>query len=81
MIDNLPIVFNASARPLLTSLSEDRIFLQEYVNQSTNFRQLSLKVKMTPCIKLMHSFLFAVTKRPMPPAKGFCLGWCHFYNR
>ena len=62
MIDNLPIAFHVFARHMLPSLSVDEILLPSYVNWCTNFRGLSLTLKMVPfCLKHMNSVLFAFT--------------------
>ena len=53
MIDSLSIVFHAFSWCMLTSLSVDEILLLRYVNLSTNFLGLPLKVEMTSCLKHM----------------------------
>ena len=59
MIDNLWIAVQVFASHMLTSLSVDEILLPRYINLSTNFRGLLLKVKISPCLKHMKSVLFA----------------------
>ena len=48
MIDNLSVAFQAFARHMLTSLSVDEMLPPTYVNSSTNFRGLSLRVEVAP---------------------------------
>ena len=67
MIDNLFAV-HAFPMHILTLLSVDEM-LSRYVNWSTNFRGLSLKAEMAPCLKCMTSILFAFMLRAMPPVK------------
>ena len=56
-------------RHMLTSLSVDEILLLWYVNLSTNFRGLPLKMEMAPSLlKHMYTVLFAFTWHSMPPA-------------
>ena len=58
MIDNQSIVVYIFAQYMLTSLSIDKILLPRYVNLSTNFRGLLLKVEMAPsCLKQMNCFI------------------------
>ena len=65
MIDNLLITIHSFTWCILTSLSVDEILLPSYVNLSTNFRGLPLKVDMAPShLKHMNSVLSAF----MPPA-------------
>ena len=60
--NNLSIVVNALARRMLTLLSVDEILLLRYVNWSTNFRGLPLRVEMVPsCLKHMNSILYEPT--------------------
>ena len=67
VIDNLSIAFKAFARNMLISLSVNEMLLPRYVNWSTNFRGLLLRVEMAPCcLKHMNSGLFAFTQRPIP---------------
>ena len=69
MTDYLLIAVHTFAEHMLTSLSVDEILLPKYVNLSTNFRDLPLKVEMAPSyFKHMNSVLFAFTWRPVPPA-------------
>ena len=69
MINNLSIVVHTFARHMLTSLSVDEILLPRYVNLSSNFRGLLLKVEMAPChLKHTNSLLFAFMQMQMPPA-------------
>ena len=57
MTKNLPMVLHAFPKFLLTSLSVDEILLLRYVNCSTNFRGLPLRVERVPfCLKHMKSF-------------------------
>ena len=50
--DNLSIAVHTFTRYMLTPLSVDKILLLRYVNWSTNFRGLSLKLEMAPsCLK------------------------------
>ena len=52
---------NAFTRCMLTSLSIDEILLPRYVNLSTNFRGLPLRVEMAPShLKHIYSVLFAL---------------------
>ena len=52
MIDNLLIAGNTFERHRSTLLSVDEILLLRYVNVFTNFRDLQLKVEMSPpCLK------------------------------
>ena len=62
MVNNLLVAFYAFAKGMLTSLSVDEILLPKYVNLSTNFRGLPLKVKIAPShLKHMNSILFVFT--------------------
>ena len=62
MIDNLPIQFHAVVSRMLTSLSVDEMLLLRYVNRSSNFRGLLLRVEIAPfCLKHIYSVLFAFT--------------------
>ena len=66
MISNLSIAFLAIAKHMLTSLSVDEILLMRYVNWSTNFRGLPLKVEMAPSsIEHIISVLYSFSWRPM----------------
>ena len=59
LIDNLFIAVQTFAWHMLTSLLVDEILLLRYVNLSTNFRGLSLKVEMTlSCLKHINSVVF-----------------------
>ena len=58
IIDCLSIAFYAFAWPMLTSLAVDEKLLPRYVNWSTNFRGLPLKVGMASfCLKYRNVFL------------------------
>ena len=46
--ENLSIAVHAFARRMLTSLSVDEMLLSRYVNRSTDFKGLPLKVEMAP---------------------------------
>ena len=47
---------------ILTSLSVDEILLPRYVNCSTNFRGLPLKMKIAPsCLNHLNLILFVFT--------------------
>ena len=46
VIDNSSIAFHAFAMRMLTSLSVDEILLPRYMNLSSNFRDLLLKMEM-----------------------------------
>ena len=48
MIDNLFIAFHTFAKYMFTSFSVDEILLLKYVNLSTNFKGLPLKVEIAP---------------------------------
>ena len=62
MINSVSIEFHAFDRCSMTSFSVDEILLSRYVNWSTNYDGLSLRVEMAPfCFKLMYSALFAFT--------------------
>ena len=66
MIDNLSIAvyeYNI-ARNMLSSISVDEILLPTYMDVSTNFRGLSLRVEMASRLKHMNSVLFALKWRP-----------------
>ena len=68
LIRFLSIVFHVLASCMLTPLSVDEILLLRYVNWSTNFRCLSLRVEMAASyVKLMNSVLFAFMLRLMSP--------------
>ena len=54
MMDKLSIAFHAFPVCRSTSLSVDEILLPRYVNWSTNFRGLLLKVEMFLCLKDMN---------------------------
>ena len=59
MLDNITIAVHVIARLILTSLSVDEKLLPRYVNLFTNFRGLSLTVKMAPSgLKHMYCVLF-----------------------
>ena len=56
-IDNLSIEVYAFLRRILTSLSVDETLLPKYINLSTNFKGLPLRVEMAPsCLKHMNLF-------------------------
>ena len=57
-IDSLFLVFLAFARRMLTSLSVDGMLLLRYWNWCTNFRVLSLKVKITSFLFKTHVLYF-----------------------
>ena len=57
MIDNLSIVVYAFTMHMLISLSLDEILLPNYVNWSTAFRDLLLKVEMVS-FHLKHELCF-----------------------
>ena len=60
MIDNLSIAVHPLAMHMLPLFSVDEILLPRYVNLSTNFKGLPLKVKMVlSCVKYMNFVLFA----------------------
>ena len=68
MINNLTIAFHANVRCKLKSLSVE-ILLPKYMNLSTNFISLSLRVEMaSSSLKNIYFVLFAFTWMPMPPA-------------
>ena len=50
MIDNLSAVFHGFAWCMLTSILVDEILLLRFVNLSTYFRSLPLRVEMAPFI-------------------------------
>ena len=55
--NNLSIAFHTFTRRMLTSLLVDKILLPTYVNSSSHFRGLSLKVEIAySCLK--HEFYF-----------------------
>ena len=59
MVDNLSIAVYAFPMRSLASLSVDEILLLRYVNWSTNFRGLPLKVETAPsCLKHMNSVFY-----------------------
>ena len=69
MIINRSIAVHTFAKHMLMLFSVDEILLPRYVNLSTNFRGLPLRIEIAPsCLKHMYSVLFAFTKRPMPSA-------------
>ena len=69
MIDNLSIAVHDFAWRMLTSLSVNKILLPRYVNRSTNFRGLTLKVEMDlSCLKHLNLVLFTFKWRLMIPA-------------
>ena len=60
MINNLLIVFHTFVTLMLTSFSEDEIWLPRYVNLWTNFRGKPLRVEMPPSnFKYVNSVLFS----------------------
>ena len=68
IIRSLFITVHALTRCMLKLLSVDVILLPRYVNRSSNFRGLPLKVDMhLSCLKHMNSVLLAFTQRLMPP--------------
>ena len=68
MIDNLSIAVHIFAKCVLISLSVDEMLLLRYLNLSTNFRGLPLRVEMAPfCLKYMYSVLLAFTWSPVSP--------------
>ena len=73
MIDNISIAVHAFSVQKLTLLLVYEILLLRYVNCSTNFRGLPLKVEMAPCLRYIKSVLFAFMLRPMPPAAWYKL--------
>ena len=59
---------------MLTSLSVDEILLLWYMNWSTDFKCLSLKMKMaSSCLRILDYFLIASTERLMTPS--ICSGF------
>ena len=69
MIDILSISVHAFTDFMLISLSADEIFLPRYVNWSTNFTGLPLKVGMAPSsLKHNNSVLFYFILKPMQSA-------------
>ena len=81
MIDNLSIAFHTFARHMLTCISVDKMLLPKYVNWSTNFRGLSLKVETAHfCLKHKCSVLFVFTSRHPAAytAVGILLGQVDF---
>ena len=78
IIDNLLNEVHSLARRILISLSVDEIFFTRYMNLSSAFRGLPLKVEIAPsCLK--HALCFiCVHVEANPPVilKGFGLGWC-----
>ena len=66
MIDGQSTIIHTFARYMLTSLSVHEILLSGYINRSSIFRGLPLKIEMAPsCLKLMNSILFAFTLSSM----------------
>ena len=62
MIDSLSVAVHAFAKHMLMSFSVDVMLLPRYMNWSTNFRDLPLRVVMPPfCLKHMYSVLLAFT--------------------
>ena len=62
MIENLSKSFHAFTKRMMISLSVDEMFLQRYMNISTDFSDLPLRVVMAPfCLKHVNSVLFAFT--------------------
>ena len=69
MINSLSTALHAVHRRMLTSLSVDMILLPRYVNYSSYFRGLPLKLVMArSCFKHMNSVLFAFMSISMLPA-------------
>ena len=61
------IAFLAFAKHILTSLLVDEMLLLRYVNWSSNFRSVPLRVGMAPFYsKHMYSVLFAFIWKPKP---------------
>ena len=56
MTNNQSIEVNTFTMPILMSLSIDETLLPRYVNLSTNFRELSFRVEMSPWLKYMTRF-------------------------
>ena len=74
-IDNLSIAVHAFVRCMLSSLSADEILLPSYVNLSSNFRGLPLRVEMTPArLKRTHSVLLAFSWSLLLPAPDYAVG-------
>ena len=72
MIDNLSIIFHAFNRCMLISISVDEILLPRYVNLSTTFRGLPLRVEMAPPhLKHVLCFIYLLT---LGYAVGILLG-------
>ena len=66
MIDNLSIADHAFTRCTLTSISVDEILLPRYMNLSTNFKGLPIKVEMVPSsFKQRNPVLFAFLLQAM----------------
>ena len=57
IINNLSIAVHIYPVNMLISLSADEVLLLRYINWSTNFRGLPLKVEMAPCLKHMNFVL------------------------
>ena len=76
MIDNLPVVLNAFAWCILTSLSIDEMLLLRYANWFTNFRGLPLKVEMAPYLECKNLHVEANTSSYLLQVMqlGFSLG-------
>ena len=55
MIDNLLIAIYAFTMPMLRPLSVNKILLPMYVNESTDFKGLALKVEIASCLKHINS--------------------------
>ena len=67
--DALSIEVHVFPTRMLTSFSVAEMLLWRYVNWSSNFRGLPLKVKMVrSCLKHMNCILFGLTKKPLPLA-------------
>ena len=62
MINNPAIAVHTFTRHILTSFSVDEILVLRYMNLSTDFRHLLLKMEMVPShLKHINSVLFAFT--------------------
>ena len=69
IIDNLLIAVHTFVRHISTSFSIDEILLLKYMNLSTNFRGLLLRVEIAPPhLKHKYSVLFVFTWKPVPSA-------------
>ena len=74
-------IVHAFLMRMLTTYSVDEILLPSYVNWSTNFRGLSLKMKMTPSgIKHMNFVLSEFTSRPFADLSEQCRRYSAWVN-